>query len=212
MTSSAGPRSNGMSLLVGWGLSPYGKFSGLGTVGRMNNHQVIQKSGPTRSRIIQVLNDELANELQAIIAFIVYSQMIEKSGYAEIARELERHAAGDFQHIKQLAKQIENLGGIPRVTWMADKATGKPGAQRNVAPDYESATIGSHVYRLPGAAQIREALSSTALREIIVEDLAPINLAAALGIASAPAKRVRAKANRLKPIRPNGSGLKTCAH
>jgi hypothetical protein len=53
-----------------WGFSLYGKPGGLGTVGRMNNHQVIQKSGPTRSRMIQVLNDELANELQAIIAFI----------------------------------------------------------------------------------------------------------------------------------------------
>lgn len=168
-------------------------------MGRMKNHQVIQQSAPTSGRKIQLLNDELAGELQAIIAFIVYSQLLERSGYAEIARELERHAAADFQHVKQLAKKIEGLGGVPRVTWMADKATGEAAAMRKVAPAREPAPVGTYAYPLRGAAQLGEALLSTTLREIIVQNQGPpIDLAAALGIVSTPAKRILGGAGMLK--------------
>ncbi|MCX6879181.1 MAG: ferritin-like domain-containing protein [Verrucomicrobia bacterium] len=164
----------------------------------MNDNPVISKSGPIHERIIELLNDDLASEFQALIAFIVYSQVLEEFGYAEIATELERHAAGDFQHVKQLAKQIESLGGIPRVTWMADQATGEAAATRNVAPDREPAAMGRYSYLRRGAAQIGEILSSTSLRDLIVGIRAPpIDLAAALGIVSTPATRVRGRANAL---------------
>lgn len=159
----------------------------------MNDHQVNLRSDSIRDRIIELLNDDLASEFQAMIACIVYSQVIEKSGYAEIAREMERHAAGDFQHIKQLAKQIESLGGLPRMPWMAEKVTGEAAATR-VVPDREPATMGSYSYLIGGAS-----LSSTTLRETIVPNQGPaIHLAAPLSIVSTPAKRVRGRANARK--------------
>lgn len=166
----------------------------------MNNHQAISKSDPTRERMIQLLNEDLASEFQAIVAFIVYSQVLESSAYTAIARELERHAAGDFQHFKQLAKQIESLGGIPCVTRLTDKAAGEATTIRHVAPDHEPAAMGSYSYPLCGSAHIGGALSSTTLREIIVQNQgSATKLVAALGIVSTPAKRIGRRANALPP-------------
>lgn len=62
--------------------------------------------------MIQTLNRDLAGEYQTIIAYIVYSQVLTQACYTDIARELEQHAAEDFQHAKQIAKQIDDQGGI----------------------------------------------------------------------------------------------------
>lgn len=66
-----------------------------------------------RGQLIRMLNQDLANEYQAIVAFIVYSQILKRAAYADIARELELHAAEDFQHAKNLSNQIYCLGGVP---------------------------------------------------------------------------------------------------
>jgi len=52
----------------------------------------------TREQMIQLLNEDLAGEYQAIIAYTVYSQVLKDAAYTDIARELERHAAEELQH------------------------------------------------------------------------------------------------------------------
>src|SRR5436305_1031078 len=46
----------------------------------------------TRTQLIANLNEDLAREYQAIIAYIVYSQVIKGAEYMAIAKELEAHA------------------------------------------------------------------------------------------------------------------------
>src|SRR5665811_1594952 len=70
----------------------------------------------TREQMIQLLNEDLAGEYQAIIAYTVYSQMLKGAAYSDIARELELHAAEELQHAIKIAKQIDYLGGKPGVT------------------------------------------------------------------------------------------------
>src|ERR1700727_1875788 len=70
----------------------------------------------TRKQLIDVLNEDLAREYQAIIAYVNYSQVLKGAQYMDIARELEKHAAEELAHAIKIAKQIDYLGGMPTVT------------------------------------------------------------------------------------------------
>jgi bacterioferritin len=69
----------------------------------------------SRERLIELLNEDLAREYQAIIAYVVYSQIIKGAEYMAVAGELEKHAAQELQHALTIAKQIDYLGGVPGV-------------------------------------------------------------------------------------------------
>src|SRR4051794_21783006 len=70
----------------------------------------------TRARLIDLLNDDLEREYQAIIAYVVYSQVLKGAEYMNIADELEVHAGEELQHAITLANQIDYLGGMPKTT------------------------------------------------------------------------------------------------
>ena len=69
----------------------------------------------TRERMIELLNEDLAGEYQAIIAYVVYSQVLKGAAYTDIAKELELHAAEELTHAIKIAKQIDYFGGMPAV-------------------------------------------------------------------------------------------------
>src|SRR5882757_1533861 len=80
----------------------------------------------TRERMIELLNEDLAGEYQAIIAYTVYSQTLKGAAYTDIARELELHAAEELQHAIKIARQIDYLGGMPGVTPKPVKTSNDP--------------------------------------------------------------------------------------
>ena len=57
----------------------------------------------TRQQMIGLLNEDLAGEYQAIIAYTVYSQMLKGAAYTDIAWELEVHAGEELQHAIKIA-------------------------------------------------------------------------------------------------------------
>jgi bacterioferritin len=69
----------------------------------------------TREKLIVLLNEDLAREYQAIIAYVVYSQVLKGAAYMNIAAELEVHATEELQHALVLSNQIDYLGGMPVV-------------------------------------------------------------------------------------------------
>ena len=69
----------------------------------------------TRDALIQTLNEDLAREYQAVIASVVYSQVLKGAEYMNIAQELEKLAAQELQHALTIAKQVDHLGGTPIV-------------------------------------------------------------------------------------------------
>src|SRR5947208_4746445 len=69
-----------------------------------------------RQELIDALNEDLAREYQAIIAYVVYSQVLKGAEYMNIAGELEKHAAEELKHALIIAKQIDYLGGQPGTT------------------------------------------------------------------------------------------------
>src|SRR5256885_4268230 len=70
----------------------------------------------SRQELIERLNDDLAREYQAIIAYVVYSQVLKGAEYMNIAGELETHAKQELEHALIIAKQVDYLGGSPTVT------------------------------------------------------------------------------------------------
>src|SRR3954447_6385014 len=80
----------------------------------------------TREKMVELLNEDLAREYQAIIAYTVYSQSLKGAAYTDIARELEQHASEELAHALKVAKQIDYLGGTPTTVPKPVKLTDKP--------------------------------------------------------------------------------------
>ena len=69
----------------------------------------------SREKLIEALNDDLAREYQAIISYVVYSQVLKGAEYMSIAGELEKHAQEELAHALTISKQIDYLGGMPTI-------------------------------------------------------------------------------------------------
>ena len=143
----------------------------------------------TRERMIQLLNEDLAGEYQAIIAYTVYSQVLKGAAYTDIARELELHAGEELQHAIKIAKQIDYLGGMPGVMPKPVKTSNDPVEMLRADLENERATVGRYRERIRQAEAMGEFALSETLRAIIVQEQEhEIDLAAALGIDVPPAK------------------------
>ena len=67
----------------------------------------------SREEMVRLLNEDLAREFQAVIAYVVYSQTMKGAAYQAIAGELKKHAAEELNHAILIAKQIDYLNGTP---------------------------------------------------------------------------------------------------
>jgi len=79
----------------------------------------VAESTLTRKQLIELLNEDLAREYQAIIAYVVYSQVLKGAEYMAIAKELETHASEELAHAITVSKHIDYLGGMPTSTPLA---------------------------------------------------------------------------------------------
>src|SRR6201981_3170156 len=70
----------------------------------------------SRDRLAELLNEDLSREYQAIIAYVVYSQVLKGAEYMDIAAQLEIHAKQELDHALILSRQIDYLGEMPAIT------------------------------------------------------------------------------------------------
>src|SRR5450631_3002311 len=137
----------------------------------------------TREQMIQLLNEDLAGEYQAIIAYTVYSQVLKGAAYTDIARELELHAGEELAHAIKIAKQIDYLGGMPGVTPKPVKTSNDPVAMLRADLENERTTMGRYRERIRQAEAMGEFALSESLRAIIVQEQEhEIDLSSALDI------------------------------
>jgi bacterioferritin len=136
----------------------------------------------SRESLIAMLNDDLAREYQAIIAYIVYSQVIKGAAFMTIAQELEVHAAEELQHALIIAKQIDYLGGTPVVVPKPVKMSPQPEALLRFDLENENETIRHYRDRVRQCEALGEFAMAEHIREILkVEQEHQIELATALG-------------------------------
>jgi bacterioferritin len=149
----------------------------------MPNKATGSESNITREQLIQLLNEDLAGEYQAIIAYTVYSQVLKGPEYTDIARELEAHAAEELGHAIKIAKQVDYLGGMPCVLAKPVKTSNDPVEMLRADLDNERATVARYRVRIRQAEAMGEFALSEVLRGIIVQEQDhEIDLSAALGI------------------------------
>jgi len=142
-----------------------------------------QTDNITRQQLIDLLNEDLAREYQAIIAYTVYSQVIKGPAYTDIARELEKHAGEELQHALMISKQIDYLGGTPTVTPKVVKMSKRSEDLLWLDLENEHETVQAYRQRIRQAEALGEYGLSEALRKIIAQEQEhQIDLCDALGV------------------------------
>jgi len=142
-----------------------------------------QKSSTSRDALIQGLNEDLAREYQAIIAYVTYSKVLKGAQYMNIADELERHAGEELQHALTVAEQIDYLGGTPVVQPKPVKVTDDNEEMLRSDLANEVATIQNYRVRIHQCEDLQEYAMAELLREILTQEQDHlIALATALGI------------------------------
>lgn len=148
----------------------------------MSNATTQQERTITRQQLIERLNDDLSREYQAIIAYVVYSQVLKGAEYMNIAGELKKHAGQELSHALIISKHIDYLGGMPAV--MPKPVVQSEDAREMLRADLnnEADTIRAYRERIRECEALQEFAIAEDLREILREEQEHlIDLATALG-------------------------------
>jgi bacterioferritin len=141
--------------------------------------------GITREKFIDLLNQDLEREFQAIIAYVNYSKVLKGAAYMNIAAELEKHAAEELSHALKIADAVDYLGGMPAVTPKRVKTSEKAEEMLRFDLDNETETIRNYRRRVKQAEELGEFAIGEDIRTILVDEQDHlISLATALGIDS----------------------------
>src|SRR5207237_3571553 len=127
-------------------------------------------SSVTRQQLIDGLNDDLAREYQAIIAYVAYSQAIKGAAYMNIAEELEVHAGEELQHALTIAKQIDYLGGTITVVPKPVKTSDDTKDMLRFDLENEATTIRAYRTRLRQSEALGEFAISEHIRRILQQE------------------------------------------
>lgn len=137
----------------------------------------------TREKMIALLNEDLAREYQAIIAYIIYSQTMKGAQFMDIAGELELHAAEELSHAILIAKQIDYFNGKPTNAPKEVKMSDKAEEMLRFDLENEKETIINYRQRIRQADAMGEFALGETLRTIISQEQEHLtDLADALGI------------------------------
>src|SRR5689334_7733727 len=137
----------------------------------------------TREALVKALNEDLCREYQAIISYVVYSQVLKGAQYMNIAAELEVHAQQELAHALIVSNQIDYLGGMPAVTPKPVKTSEKAEDMLRFDLENENETIRNYRERVTQCEALGEYAVAEQIRKILVDEQDhQIALATALGI------------------------------
>jgi bacterioferritin len=136
----------------------------------------------SRHDLIHLLNEDLAGEYQAIISYVVYSQVLTGAEYMNIAGELEKHAGEELRHALIISKQIDYLGGMPAVHPKPVRTSKQPKEMLQFDLENEMVTIRNYRERVRQCEGLGEYATAEHIREILKDEQDHlIALATALG-------------------------------
>jgi bacterioferritin len=136
----------------------------------------------SRDALVDLLNEDLSREYQAIISYVVYSQVLKGAEYMNIADELEKHAGEELAHALIISNQIDYLGGMPAVTPKAVRTSEKAKDMLRFDLENETETIRNYRERVRQCEELGEYAMAEFIREILKDEQDHlISLATALG-------------------------------
>src|SRR5271166_3943507 len=137
----------------------------------------------SRDRLAELLNEDLSREYQAIIGYVVYSQVLKGAAYMNIAAQLEIHAKQELDHALILSRQIDYLGKMPVVTPKPVRTSKKAKDMLRYDLDNENETIRNYRDRIRQCEALGEYAMAEQIRQILMQEQDhQIDLATALGI------------------------------
>jgi bacterioferritin len=137
----------------------------------------------SRERLAELLNEDLSREYQAIIAYVVYSQVLKGAEYMDIADQLEIHAKQELDHALMISRQIDYLGAMPTVTPKPVKTSKNAKDMLRFDLDNENETIRNYRDRIRQCETLGEFALAEQIRKILMQEQDhQIDLATALGI------------------------------
>ncbi|MGD0906899.1 MAG: ferritin-like domain-containing protein [Candidatus Acidiferrales bacterium] len=136
----------------------------------------------SRDELIKQLNEDLSREYQAIISYVVYSQVLKGAEFMNIAGELEKHAAEELGHAIVVSNQIDYLGGMPSVQSKPVRTSEKARDMLRFDLESEVETIRNYRERIGQCEELGEYAIAEHIREILLDEQDHlIALATALG-------------------------------
>jgi bacterioferritin len=136
----------------------------------------------SRDQLAELLNEDLAREYQAIIAYVVYSQVLKGAEFMSIAAQLQEHAGQELQHALVISRQIDYLGKMPTVTPRTVRTSEDAREMLRFDLDNENETVRNYTERVRQCEALGEFAMAEQIRQIIVQEQDhQIDLATALG-------------------------------
>jgi bacterioferritin len=136
----------------------------------------------SREELVDLLNEDLSREYQAIISYVVYSQVLKGAEYMNIADELAVHAGEELAHALIISNQIDYLGGMPAVTPKPVRTSEKAKDMLRFDLENETETIRNYRERVGQCEELGEYATAEFIREILKDEQDHlIALATALG-------------------------------
>src|SRR6204780_4525303 len=137
----------------------------------------------TRDRLAELLNEDLSREYQAIIAYVVYSQVLSGAEYMDIADQLEIHAKQELDHALMISRQIDYLGKMPTVTPKPVRTSKNAKDMLRFDLENENETVRNYRDRIRQCEALGEFAMAEQIRKILMQEQDhQIDLATALGI------------------------------
>jgi bacterioferritin len=136
----------------------------------------------TRDQLADLLNEDLSREYQAIIAYVVYSQVLKGAAYMNIADQLQIHAKQELDHALILSRQIDYLGKTPTVVPKPVRISEDSKELLRFDLENENETIRNYRIRVRQCEALGEFALAEQIRQILVDEQDhQIDLATALG-------------------------------
>jgi bacterioferritin len=136
----------------------------------------------SRDQLATLLNEDLAREYQAIIAYVVYSQVLKGAEFMSIAEQLESHAHEELKHALIISRQIDYLGKMPTVSSKPVRTSQEATEMLRFDLDNENETIRNYRQRVRQCEALGEFAMAEQIRQILVDEQDhQIDLATALG-------------------------------
>jgi bacterioferritin len=144
---------------------------------------IVSSSGAiTYDELVKLLNEDLSREYQAIISYVVYSQVLKGAEFMNIAGELEKHAGEELNHALVISNQIDYLGGMPVVQAKPVRTSEKAREMLRFDLENETETIRNYRERIHQCEELGEYAIAEHIREILMDEQDHlISLATALG-------------------------------
>jgi bacterioferritin len=137
----------------------------------------------SREHLAELLNEDLAREYQAIIGYVVYSQVLSGAQYMDIAAQLEIHAKQELDHALIISRQIDYLGKMPAVTPKPVRTSKDAKEMLRFDLENENDTIRNYRDRVRQCEALGEFAMAEQIRQILVQEQDhQIDLATALRV------------------------------